>query len=196
MIGYALVGIKTVMLLSYSGVKIQALLRWLKTKGVLHVHTVVLREGAPTHCPQPVGQKSAIECLMKRLPDIKLDRETLYLGIENFIDVDAQGRWTDYAAVCASFFSSDGLLISVSSVGIFGNYIPPKYAPTGEPDIDSPLGYQTTVGQRIHAARPRIPHDNWGASVAPLNVDRVTQIFDALRGLDGKIRLPVKGKQQ
>lgn len=178
--------IDKIVVLSTSAVKQRAVVRWLRTKRRLRVPVVCI-EACPTDCPQPVTLQSALECLAKRLPINRLEHGVLYLGIENFIEFCPFNCWADNVAVSATCVNADGVILTATSVGLFANYIPRKFSPKNKPDVTSPLGFKFTVGQQIHDSHGEIPHDDWGPSVIPHNVDRVTQIFDALRRLNLKI---------
>ena len=184
----ALDGIKSINVLSQSNIKREAVMRWLRITKRRHLR-VYFVEPAETGCPQPFGAHSALQCLSRRLPP--LDRKTgaMWIGIENYIVCTAHGAWLDYVAVSATYVTANGLVLTVSSRGQFGNHIPPQYVPQSGPDLHDPypLGYSQTVGERIEAANPHIPHDDWGVGVCPTNIPRTTQIVDALRVLDEKI---------
>lgn len=185
--GRLLEHVKKICVLSKSAVKRRAVERWLRLSGRLDLDVVYL-EARPTECPQPFGKASALHCLYRRMPTRADGCECVYLGIENFILRNAHGRWYDYVAVTINFVTEAGVVANVSCAGNFGNLIPRRFAPRTLPEIGEPLGFHETVGQRIHAADATIAHDDWGAAVAPGNVGRATQIVDALRCLDQKLK--------
>lgn len=169
--------IKKIIVLSKSPIKYQAVTRWLNVLGCDSIEIECI-DSEPTGCGHPFGKQSATECLLNRLPEI-LSKDTLYIGIENFIEMDAT-RWYDKVAVAIYVVHDNSFLYNIA-VGQFNNIIPKQFIPKTNPDIIIPFGYSKTVGNCIHEAYPAIPHDNWATSVSPINVDRVTQIFDALR---------------
>jgi hypothetical protein len=183
----ALEKVKIIYVLSRSAVKRKAIERWLKLKRRAEVRVVYI-DAQPTGCPQPLGLLSATQCLTFRLPLLFAEEVgAMYVGIENFIVLDAQG-WHDMVTVSATCITRSGELLTVNTVGQFANIIPRRFAPAAEPDIPLPTGYTQTVGTRIHEAYPHVPHDDWPTSVSAANVDRATQIVDALRSLDEKLK--------
>jgi hypothetical protein len=183
----ALENVKTIYVLSKSAVKEAAVKRWLRLSRRNWMQVFYI-DSQPTDCPQPFGKHSAMQCLFKRLPPLGVDEvDTMYVGIENFIAKDDDGRWRDKVAVAATYVTRNGLLLHTAAVGQFDNIVPRRFEPRTLPDILKPLGYSETVGARIHAADADIAHDNWATAVSPANVDRVTQVVDALRCLDEKL---------
>lgn len=178
-------GIKKIFLLSRSPVKIKAIHRWLNILKKPEIEICCV-DSMPTDCPQPVGSASAIKCLEKRFPPMLCeDKDTIYVGIENFIQEKKDG-WHDDVAVALVLWREDQKFMHVQ-FGLFGNRIPKKFAPKAKPNIENPCGFTTTVGQRIYASNPKIPHDNWATFVGQdCNIDRQTQIVDALRRLNIK----------
>jgi hypothetical protein len=186
--------VKKIYVLSTSPVKQAAVERWLALcrRRRRRLAEVTYLDAQPTGCPQPLGVHSATQCLVLRLP-LRFTAEigAMYIGIENFIALDAVG-WADHVIVSATYVTREGALLMVDSIGQFANVIPRRFAPSGEPDVVAPAGYKQTVGQRIHDSYPHVPHDNWATAVSAANVDRATQIVDALRSLDEKLNAFVR----
>lgn len=170
--------VKNIIVLSKSPIKNEAVNRWLNVLGCDSIKVTCI-DSEQTGCPQPVGKQSATECLIKRLPE-SLSKGAMYIGIENFIEKGANGIWYDKVAVAIYAVHNGSLLYNIA-VGQFNNIIPSQFVPKTNPDIAIPFGYSKTVGKCINDANPNIPHDNWATAVSPINIDRVTQIFDALR---------------
>lgn len=176
-----------VCVLSKSKVKGDAVKRWLR-RSKRNWMQVTFIDSQATDCPQPLGQDSAMQCLFKRLPKFKsIERNTMYVGIENYISQDADGRWRDKVAVSVTYVTNNGVLLHTATIGQFDNVVPRRFEPRTLPDVVAPLGYSVTVGARIHAAYPDIAHDDWATEASMANIDRGTQIVDALRCLDEKL---------
>lgn len=183
----SLSGVERIYVMSKSVVKQDAIVRWLRSTGRAGRMLVHYIDPAETGCPQPFGEHSAFQCLARRHPSLHGGGRALWIGIENYVRCTPHGVWHDCVAVSFTYVTKTGLVLTVMTSGQFGNLVPREFAPVGGPDLRLPLGYSETVGARIHAAHADVPHDDWAKYASPLNVDRCTQIVDALRILDVKI---------
>jgi hypothetical protein len=104
------------------------------------------------------------------------------LAVENFVERVDDGCWQDRALVYASYSDSEGGQHTATSLSL-SIRIPAEFAPERAPDIAHPLGFQQTVGERIHAVRPEVPNNDWFKGVSEANASRHEQILDALRRL-------------
>jgi hypothetical protein len=178
---------ETVHLASQSGVKSAALRKFMETRSGQLARQCLYEAPGATHCAQPLGMQSAIECLELRFEGF-IDQsrcvEDLFVAVENFVDVGTDGAYYDRCVVAARYVVSDTSFwyteLAVSSIQI---RVPDEFAPTDLPDIQEPLGYSTTVGSRVHAKFPEHPSDDWARAVDSSNPDRSTQICDALAQL-------------
>jgi len=178
---------ETIRLASQSTVKSAALRKCIESRGGQLARQCLYEVPGPTHCPQPLGIHSAIECLEMRFKGFGeqlLPVDDLFVAIENFVDIGADGAWYDRCVVAARYVIGETSFwyteLAVSSIDI---RIPDEFVPTDLPDIQAPLGYSTTVGSRVHAKFPDYPGDDWARAVNSANPDRVAQICDALAQL-------------
>lgn len=167
-------------LLSRSKVKFDAVKSWLDSCDSAN-ELVPMQPADPNYtCPQPVGARSAIQCLAKRLELQECTEDVVLVAVENFLVPQADGSWKDYAHVAVRYMMPDRTVVTEMACGKIGNTVPAAFAPHGEPDIETPKGYSVTCGERIHDALPYIPHDDWAHYVDADNICREIQIMDAL----------------
>lgn len=167
-------------LLSTSPVKKLALEKWLAARGIQN--ELVCVEPPETRCPQPAGEKSAMQCLSIRMSEVYKEPDVIFIAIENFIDcVEQDTRWVDLVAVGISFTDPGNVFSNALhfTIGQFANSVPPAYEPTGM-TVSTPRGFKKTIGSQIHEDNEYVPANDWAHCVDPLNIPRVWQIFDAL----------------
>lgn len=176
----------TILLATTSTLKLNAVREWLALHG--SAATIETFEPYDTKCPQPASEQSANQCIALRLRDRTRRDDQVILAIENFIEPNASGggggggQWQDRALVYASFSDADGGKYTATSLSQ-SIRIPPEYTPQRAPDIAHPLGFQQTVGERIHAERREVPNNDWFKGVSEENASRHEQIMDALMRL-------------
>jgi hypothetical protein len=173
----------TILLATTSALKRNAVAAWLAEHGAAETTTrIETFEPHDTKCPQPASEQSANQCIALRLRDRTRQNDQVILAIENFVEPDGHGGWRDRALVYASYSDAQGGQHTATSLSM-SIAIPPQYSPERAPDIAHPLGFQQTVGERIHSERPEVPNNDWFKGVSEKNASRHEQIIDALRRL-------------
>ncbi len=174
---------------SHSAVKTEALEKFIAKRGTFAQRLACVAGTVDTGCPQPVGIDSARVCMgarMRAFDDEPAMRGDVYIAIENYIE-QRDGLWYDKCAVTASFVDKQGFWRTKMAISGEQFLIPQEYAPTNasQLDIQKPCGFSQTVGERIYAAHPECPKDNWPRFLAgDEGADRIDQIIDALERLD------------
>jgi hypothetical protein len=166
-------------LLSTSPVKKAALEKWLTARGI--ENELVCVEPPDTRCPQPAGERSAIQCLSIRMSEAHKERDVIFIAIENFIELVNDSRWVDLVAIGISYNDAQNLHTNTVhfAIGQFANVVPEDYSPDGM-TVSTPRGFKKTIGSRIHRDNKYVPENDWAHLVDPLNIPRTWQIFDAL----------------
>lgn len=113
--------------------------------------------GALTLTPQPVGSEQALQCCEQRLAlALAAHAEAdMVLAVENFIEpaLDAEENvWYDACVVLLAHRVA-GKLCALADVRV---RVPAEFAPPrGTAELAE------TIGERIHAARPHVPANDW-----------------------------------
>ena len=181
--------LKKVVLFSLSKIKVNAL-----RNAVLQefgpVCAVETLQPGETGCPQPISEKSAVQCIERRIAPHKnlieeSDDSVLFVAIENYLEKASFGYYYDKVSVI--LISQGGNWVRKSqSTQSPSVRAPDAYTPhldTSTEMLGEIWGCKITLGEMMHKDNPLCPSDDW-FSFSPYcssSLSRHTQIFDVLK---------------